>query len=87
MRTGPSDSENDQVGAEGFETVAFPGGKAGGAIQSGAHSGALDGDSTAKPSPTPPADPELAAVIAAWSGLPPALRAGIAAMVKAAGGR
>ncbi|MGO9601622.1 MAG: hypothetical protein ACLP7Q_26910 [Isosphaeraceae bacterium] len=32
----------------------------------------------------PPADPELAAVVAAWPGLPEAIRAGILAMVKAA---
>ncbi|MCC6427501.1 MAG: hypothetical protein IT435_11845 [Phycisphaerales bacterium] len=38
--------------------------------------------------PTPPAkptDPDLAAVIAAWPSLPAAVRAGITAMVKAAG--
>ena len=32
-----------------------------------------------------PAAPDLAAVISAWPGLPKALRAGIVAMVKAAG--
>jgi hypothetical protein len=31
-----------------------------------------------------PSDPELAAVVAAWSDLPPAVRAGIVAMVRAA---
>jgi len=31
------------------------------------------------------ADPDLAAVISAWPGLPQALKAGIVAMVKAAG--
>jgi hypothetical protein len=31
-----------------------------------------------------PADPELAAVVSAWAGLPEAVRAGIVAMVKAA---
>jgi hypothetical protein len=30
-------------------------------------------------------DPDLAAVVSAWPGLPEALKAGIAAMVKAAG--
>jgi hypothetical protein len=40
--------------------------------------------------PTPPAtppkptDPELAAVVAAWPDLPPAIRAGVVALVKAA---
>lgn len=38
-----------------------------------------------QPTPTAkPADPELAAVVAAWSDLPPPVRAGIVAMVKAA---
>jgi hypothetical protein len=37
------------------------------------------------PVPDTSGDPELAAVIAAWAGLPPALRAGIVAMVRAAG--
>ncbi|MFN0012893.1 MAG: hypothetical protein ACKVS8_14765 [Phycisphaerales bacterium] len=37
--------------------------------------------------PTSPHDSDLAAVLAAWAGLPPALRAGILAMVKATGGR
>jgi hypothetical protein len=34
--------------------------------------------------PATPTDPELAAVVAAWPDLPPAIRAGIVAMVKAA---
>lgn len=34
--------------------------------------------------PTPPADPDLAAVVAAWPQLPPAIRAGVLALVKAA---
>ena len=33
-----------------------------------------------------PADPDLAAVVAAWDRLPEAVRAGIVAMVRAAGG-
>ena len=40
--------------------------------------------STPKPAPKAPADPELAAVVAVWSDLPPAVRAGIVAMAKAA---
>jgi len=38
------------------------------------------------PPPTPPAtptDPELAAVFAAWADLPPAIRAGVVALVRA----
>jgi hypothetical protein len=34
-----------------------------------------------------PADPDLATVVDAWDRLPEAVRAGIVAMVKAAGGR
>ena len=34
---------------------------------------------------TPPTDPDLTSLIAAWPTLPPALKAGITAMVKAAG--
>ncbi|MBL9001782.1 MAG: hypothetical protein JNK25_11670 [Phycisphaerae bacterium] len=37
------------------------------------------------PAPTPP-DPELAAVVAAWPALPPAIRAGVMALVRAGGG-
>ena len=35
--------------------------------------------------PDAPTDPELAAVVAAWPDLPPAIRAGVLALVKAAG--
>ncbi|MFZ4430584.1 MAG: hypothetical protein ACOYPS_09535 [Phycisphaerales bacterium] len=36
------------------------------------------------PPPAAPADPELAAVVAAWARLPAAVRQGIAIMVRAA---
>jgi hypothetical protein len=55
----------------------------GGAAQSGAHSGAHSADSAPNPVPATPTDPELATVVAAWPHLPPALRAGILAMVAA----
>ncbi len=42
--------------------------------------------STQNATPEAHADPELAAVVAAWSDLPAAVRAGIAAMIRAAGG-
>jgi hypothetical protein len=32
-------------------------------------------------------DPDLATIIAAWSTLPPAIRAGVIALIRAAGGR
>ncbi len=41
--------------------------------------------STPKSTPEAPADPELAAVVRAWPDLPPAIRAGVLALVKAAG--
>lgn len=37
----------------------------------------------ATPPIPPPTDPELAAVVAAWGDLPPAIRAGVLAMVRA----
>lgn len=46
---------------------------------SGAESGALG----AQPTTAPPADPNLALLVAAWPTLPPAIRAGVLALVKA----
>ncbi len=40
--------------------------------------------SVANPAPNAPADPELAAVVATWPTLPPAIRAGVLAIVRAA---
>ncbi len=53
--------------------------------QSGAKSGAFGSDSTHATTPPTPTDPDLAAVVAAWADLPPAIRAGVLALVKAAG--
>ncbi len=51
----------------------------------GAESGAPRADSPSPTTPpTPPADPDLARVIAAWADLPPAIRAGVVALVDAA---
>ena len=52
----------------------------------GSKSGNKEGGFGPPTAPPKPTDPELAAVVAAWPDLPPALRAGIVAMVKAAGG-
>jgi len=55
--------------------------------ESGVKCGALFRDSVStQPTATSltPTDPELAMILAAWSTLPPAIRAGIAAMVKVA---
>lgn len=49
----------------------------------GSKSGNTRGDSDPPTGPVPPPDPDLAAVVAAWPGLPPAIRAGIVAMVRA----
>lgn len=54
--------------------------------ESGAKSGALSGDSDPNPTPATPADPDLAAVVAAWPALPPAIRAGVMALVNAGKG-
>ena len=50
-----------------------------------ANTGANSGESEA-PAARPPTDPDLAVIVDAWSALPAALRAGIAAMVRAASG-
>jgi hypothetical protein len=53
----------------------------------GSKSGNIGPDSGPSTPATPakPTDPELAAVVAAWPDLPPAIRAGVLALVKAAG--
>lgn len=43
-------------------------------------------DSTPKPLPATPTDPELAAVVKAWPTLPPAIRAAVTALVNAGKG-
>ena len=76
------------MGGTGLEPPPFPSRNEGVGESGGSKSGNKDAPSGGSiPPATPPAkpaDPELAAVIAAWPDLPPALRAGIAAMVKAA---
>jgi len=74
---------------EGLEQSRFPSGNAGVSDSGGSKSGNNGaGSGPPRPPATPPkpTDPELAAVAAAWPDLPPAIRAGIVAMVKAAGG-
>lgn len=72
------------MGDTGLEHPQNPSGKSGVASESGAKCGALPGDSDPKPALATPADPDLSAVVAAWPNVPPAVRAGIVAMVKAA---
>jgi hypothetical protein len=84
---------NEEVGAAGFEPSQFPPRKP----LVGDSGGSKTGNTGAETPPTPvststptppapeaPADPELAAVVAAWADLPPAVRAGIVAMVAVA---
>lgn len=75
--------------AEGLEHPANPAGNSrvpdSGGSKSGNNGGGF-GPATPPATPTLPTDPELAAVVAAWSDLPPAVRAGIVVMVKVAGG-
>ncbi len=66
---------------DGIRTTAVSCGKDGGS-QSGRQQNRQHSDEITPPAK--PADPELAAVVAAWSDLPPAVRAGIVAMVRAA---
>jgi hypothetical protein len=75
------------MGAEGFEPPAFSSGNTAVADSGGSKSGnILAGSDAATPTakPTPPPDPDLAAIVAAWPELPPAIRAGVLALVKAA---
>ena len=75
------------MGAAGFEHPQNPKQETpvcvSGGAKSDAHSAPSAPNSPGNP-PTPPTDPELAAIAAAWPDLPPAIRAGIVAMVKAA---
>lgn len=78
-----------RMGATGLEPSRDSGEKAGGSLSGGNKSGNKQADSGAPahlpPTPVPakPTDPELAAVVAAWPGLPPAIRAGVIALVNA----
>lgn len=71
------------MGDTGLEPSPETSGKDGAKRQRGAECGALSPDS-ADASGT--ADPDLARLAAAWADLPPAIRAGIMAMVDASKG-
>ncbi len=76
------------MGEVGLEPPPNPSGNKGGASESGAKSGALRGDSDAKPAPAMPADPpssdpHVAALIDALAGLPEADRKAVAEHVAA----
>jgi hypothetical protein len=69
--------DSKQVEAAGIELPQQYAGNSGVGGESGAESGALGAQNG-------PVDPDLAAVMEAWPGLPAAIRAGILAMVRAA---
>lgn len=75
------------MGSPGLEQPPETTGNTGVSLPSGAKCGALSSDSVPNPTLTKPTDPELAAVVAAWPDLPPAIRAGVLALVRAAGGK
>lgn len=75
---------------EGLEHSRFSPGNTRVPDSRGSKSGNIGAGSTPPTPPPKPTDPDLAAVVAAWANLPPAVRAGIVAMVGAAvpgGGR
>jgi integrase len=81
--------ECDPVGSTGMgdtgpELPPNPAGNTGGRPTDGSNSGNKAGGFGVPTPPAKPTDPELAAVAAAWPDLPPAVRAGIVAMVRAA---
>ncbi len=79
------------MGRPGLEHPPEPTRNTGGTENTGAKSGAFQPDSTPTPPPathpaTPPAaplDPDLREVVDAWPTIPPAIRAGILAMIGA----
>jgi hypothetical protein len=72
------------MGSPGLELPRFPSGKSGVEWSGSNKSGNTDAQFDDSAGMTNPTDPELAALVAAWADLPPAIRAGIVAMVKAA---
>lgn len=71
------------MGATGLESSRHSNGKANDSISGGSKSGSKAAETTPATAPAVHTDPDLAAVVAAWSDLPAAVRAGIVAMVKA----
>ena len=71
------------MGDAGLEPPSNPSENKGATSESGAKSGALRGDSDAKPAPATPADPHLAALIDALACLPEADRKAVAEHVAA----
>jgi integrase len=80
--------ENQPMVATGLEHPANPAGNTPVSDSGGSKSGNIRAGfgppTPPAPIPAKPTDPELASVIAAWPDLPPAIRAGVLALVKAA---
>lgn len=76
--------ESESMPRSGLEHLRFPSGNAGVSESGGSKSGNKGGGFGPPTPPATPTDPELAAVVAAWPDLPPAIRAGVLALVKAA---
>jgi hypothetical protein len=78
-----------EVTPRGFEPSHDSSGNTRVSKSRGNKSGNIGPDSGPTPTPTtpatppPPTDPDLSAVVAAWPTLPPAIRAGMLALVKA----
>ena len=75
-RNEKSRSKTGKIYPRGVEQIVHSTGNQGVAVQGGAKSGALSGDSV-------PIDPDLAAVVAAWPGLPETVRRQVVALVGA----
>lgn len=78
-KRGLATPNENQLGRAGIEHPQEMAGKAPVSTQGGAESGALNAQ-------TPSLPPDLAGVVDAWPSLPPAIRAGILAMIQAAKG-
>lgn len=76
----------NELGAVGCEHPANSAGNPPVLTQGGAESDATDATDAPKPQPAPVLPADLAEVLNTWPALPPAIRAGILAMVKAAKG-
>ncbi|HEX8875279.1 MAG TPA: hypothetical protein VF777_00915 [Phycisphaerales bacterium] len=74
----------------GFELSPIPSGDRDVSDSGGSKSGNIGTDAgppMPPATPTVPTDPDLAAVVAAWSELPQPIRVAVLALVQAAGGR
>jgi hypothetical protein len=75
------------VGGTGPEQTANSSGNQGVTPQGGAESGALSGDSAEGGALPAPNDPDLMAVVVAWSTLPEAVRRKVVAVIRGVSGK